>query len=62
MENIKTIKLGNWTISEIELQGSTLEELKEKFNYVDDRRVETAYKIANPRQRVQKKKKSAPSE
>ena len=62
MENTKTINVGNWTIAENELQGLTLDEVKQKFNYVDARRVETAYKIANPKQRVHKKKKSEPSE
>lgn len=61
MENTKTIRVGNWTVAEIALQGITIEEAKKTFNYVDPRQVETAYYIANPKPKG-RKKKAKPSE
>ena len=62
MENTKTITVGNWTVSTLELMDLTLEQVKSKFSYVDARRVETAFNLANPKQPVRTKKKGPQSE
>jgi len=50
------IKIGNTTILSDALLDITLDEAVKKFNKIDPRKIESAYKIANPNWKKGKKK------